>query len=251
MSRSESSRIRKGGARARPVERRLRADIATRDAFLSRVASVLSGCVSELVQSTHEASGLPRPIDTGLRRLQGLARELTLVASPREPVQLRLRKRELCSWLARFCRAQEVPAAAHHLGFIVERTGTIRVKVDAELLATVLEELLSNAIKYRRANPVRLHAAHRGKQVAITVTNHGAWVGPKPTFRRFKRGETRREVPGFGVGLWLTRRIVEAHGGQLKITFDRTHTHAVVTVPADEPGKGAWFSATLSERLPL
>jgi signal transduction histidine kinase len=200
----------------------LRAEIETRDQFLSKLASTLSASAGELERAARAAPRLPAAVKQPLLRMVSLVRELQIVAAPDAPIRPRLRKHEMFGWLARFCEARRLT---------FERSAAISCRIDDDLLTTILDELLSNAMKYRRKQPVSLHAAVSGKALQISVSNRGAWVGPKARFERFQRGESRRSVQGFGIGLWLTRRLVEAHGGELSIKFDATHTHVIVTLP--------------------
>jgi signal transduction histidine kinase len=225
----------------------LRAELATRDRFLCRLAGIFSASIGGLARATRVASKLSAPVRSALVDLQGLARELQIIASPREPVQLRLRKRELCGLLARFCEERKARVFAGGLTLRFARAGAISCRVDADLLATMLDELLSNALKYRRKRPVSLHAEQSGKTLSISVTNYGPWLGPKPVYKRFRRGESRRAVQGFGVGLWLTRRLAVAHGGRFSISSDRAQTRAIIRLPAAASGKRSWFRATISD----
>lgn len=92
---------------------------------------------------------------------------------------------------------------------------------DPDRLAQVMENLLSNAVKYGRADAPVLVAVERvGEQVAVAVTNEGAGIDPEELprlFRRFQRmaGAVHRRVPGVGLGLQITKGLVEAHGGQI------------------------------------
>jgi signal transduction histidine kinase len=219
----------------------LRAEIETRDRFLSKLASTLSTSAAALERAAGKGQRLPAAVRRPLDELVALVRELQIVAAPNEPIRPRLRKHEICAWMARFCEQHRLRTG---VPLTCEHAGAIHCRIDENLFATILEELLSNAMKYRRRQPVSLHAAVSGKVVSIRVSNRGAWVGPRAQFKRFQRGESRRALPGFGVGLWLTRRLVEAHGGKLSVEIDRTHTHLIVKLRAaatsDEPG---WFRA--------
>ena len=100
-----------------------------------------------------------------------------------------------------------------------------RVVADPERVGQVLRNLLSNAAKYSPDGaPVELRATcvpgPSGKpgRVRIEVADGGHGVRPDEVgriFEKFGRGrdEEGRKIPGVGLGLYLSRRIVRAHGG--------------------------------------
>lgn len=95
-----------------------------------------------------------------------------------------------------------------------------RLEGDPQRLAQVMDNLLSNARKYRRPrSPVRVHVERAGERVAVAVTNEGDGIQPSDMPRLFKRferlGATRTSISGIGLGLQITRGIVEAHGGEI------------------------------------
>ncbi len=93
---------------------------------------------------------------------------------------------------------------------------------DATLVRAVLQNLVANAVKFRRgtaAPHVRVHAAAEGDVVRIMVDDDGPGVPPEERARVFgllERGAASEE-PGLGIGLATCRRIVEAHGGRMGI----------------------------------
>ena len=106
---------------------------------------------------------------------------------------------------------------------------------DKEKLEIVLDNLLDNAIKYTPKGGAVTVSAHRGTLgLLITVSDTGAGI-PKETqekiFQKFYRGPNAHTVQGIGLGLYITRRIVEGH-------------HGTITV-ASAPGRGATFSVNL------
>lgn len=90
---------------------------------------------------------------------------------------------------------------------------------DPQRIAQVLDNLLSNAVKYGHAgSSVRIHVEHAGDRVAVAVTNDGPGIDPADLprlFRRFERAGGMAGVPGIGLGLQITRGLVEAHGGTI------------------------------------
>jgi K+-sensing histidine kinase KdpD len=107
---------------------------------------------------------------------------------------------------------------------------------DPELLAQVLRNLFENAVKYMPGGGEIATSAHRdGQRITISVTDHGICIAPEhvgSVFERFRRVGGDPRVRGMGLGLYLSRHLVEAQGG-----------HIWVTSPG--PGLGASFSVTL------
>ncbi len=100
------------------------------------------------------------------------------------------------------------------------------VHADPDRLAQVVENLVSNAIKYGEAGtPVEIVVMPLGETIAVDVTNAGEGIPadllPR-IFDRFYRVEEgkRLGIKGTGLGLYIAREIVEAHGGALTVTCD-------------------------------
>ena len=91
---------------------------------------------------------------------------------------------------------------------------------DATRLTQVISNLVSNALKYGKNGPVSVEVRkNSAKQLAhILVRDNGAGI-PKEmkdkVFERFERGNSRLSTSGFGLGLYISRQITEAHGGKL------------------------------------
>ncbi len=107
---------------------------------------------------------------------------------------------------------------------------------DATLLAQLLQNLIGNALKFRRdlAPEIHLAAGHRGGEWAFALSDNGIGIDPQyfeRIFGIFQRLHTRRDFPGTGIGLALCQKIVERHGGRITVQ--------------SEPGRGSTFRFTL------
>ena len=111
------------------------------------------------------------------------------------------------------------------------------VRCDRDRVMQVMRNLLGNVMRHTpRGTPVTLRANRVGAMVRIEVTDHGPGILPADRdriFAKFSRGLAAEEgaVPGLGLGLYLSQRIVQAHGGELRLE--------------DTPGGGATFWFTL------
>jgi two-component system, OmpR family, sensor histidine kinase KdpD len=100
-----------------------------------------------------------------------------------------------------------------------EATG---VMADAELLQLALRQLLDNACKYSvPGSAVTVSIDSEDEWLAIRTSNGGSFIRPSERsriFERFYRGvDAQRATPGSGLGLYVARKIVHAHGGSLDL----------------------------------
>jgi PAS domain S-box-containing protein len=115
-----------------------------------------------------------------------------------------------------------------------------RLSVNPELLAYLFQNLISNAIKYRGANPplIRIEAKHAGSEHVFSIQDNGIGFDMKYAHRifvLFQRLHSRSEYPGSGIGLASCKRIVEHHRGRIWVE--------------SEEGLGSTFYFTIPEGL--
>jgi PAS domain S-box-containing protein len=96
------------------------------------------------------------------------------------------------------------------------------IEADPDLLDQVLRNLYENAVKYAPAGgPIRTSVVTDGEWVTITVTDEGIGIAPEhvdTVFERFRRVGSDPRVRGMGLGLYLSRHLVEAQGGLISVT---------------------------------
>lgn len=96
-------------------------------------------------------------------------------------------------------------------------------RVDEQRVAQVVDNLLSNAVKYTPAGgEVRVRLVVEGSRVELEVADTGIGIAPAERNRLFQRFYRTREaearsIPGLGLGLNITRSIVESHGGRIEL----------------------------------
>jgi PAS domain S-box-containing protein len=114
---------------------------------------------------------------------------------------------------------------------------------DPAQLTQVFQNLISNAIKFRRPGDrpvIRISAHHEEGRWSFHVADNGIGIERKyfeRIFQMFQRLHGRDEYAGTGIGLALCKKIIERHGGEMRV--------------ASEPGRGTTFSFTIPDGLRL
>jgi signal transduction histidine kinase len=105
---------------------------------------------------------------------------------------------------------------------------------DGVRLEQVIDNLLSNAMKFGPGQPIHLAVKKESGGARLTVRDFGTGIAPEDQgriFERFERGVSEENYGGFGLGLWISREVVQAHGGRITVE--------------SAPGQGATFTVEL------
>ncbi|MBI4289232.1 MAG: HAMP domain-containing protein [Chloroflexi bacterium] len=180
---------------------------------------------------------------TLLSRLVDDLQELALADA--KELKLLLQTQDISDLINRAAAAARVKAAAKGVSVSVDLSrGLPPVNIDPDRISQVLGNLLENAVAHTpEGGAVTVNAAHRDVWVEIAVADRGEGIPAEElpnVFERFYRVDKSRAraTGGFGLGLTIAKRLVEAHGGKIEVQ--------------SEPGRGSRFAFVLPvTRKPL
>jgi signal transduction histidine kinase len=173
-------------------------------------------------------------IGAAARQMGVMIRELVEAVRLDSQLVLRLEPLDLARWvperLALTAGVLDVGRVEYDLG-----PDLPAVHADASRLERVLTNLVGNALKYSAPpSPVRVSAAVQEDALVVSVGDRGVGIAPEDVprlFQRFQRGRLTQRTEGLGLGLYIVRALVEAHGGRVWVE--------------SVPGEGSTFSFTL------
>jgi signal transduction histidine kinase len=147
---------------------------------------------------------------------------------------LELGEVDLGELAADVCGRSSEELAASGCTWSLEGAPGVRGNWDRLRLEQLLANLLSNAVKFAPGQPIAVSVRREGSRALLSVRDHGPGIPHAEQTRVFERFEQLAPGPraqGLGLGLWISRRIAEAHAGALSLR--------------SEPGEGAEFTLSL------
>ncbi|MDC0669798.1 PAS domain-containing sensor histidine kinase [Nannocystis radixulma] len=113
-----------------------------------------------------------------------------------------------------------------------------RVHGDPGRIEQILENLLTNALKYGDpGTPITVDVQQREREVLVSTTNQGHRLAPAEVdclFKRFYRSRMVESIEGLGLGLYIAHGLVEAHGGQIWAESCEASTSFRFTLPIEQ-----------------
>ncbi len=173
-------------------------------------------------------------------RLQGLVSDLLEVAQAREgSLQIHCAEVDLAALVGEAVHAARPTAEGSEISLKCQVPGVLPAVVDEQRMRQVLDNLVSNAVKYTRPGgsvDVVLRRVEDALEIVVSDTGIGIREDEaEQVFTRFFRGgeALQRQIPGTGLGLSIVSSIVAAHGG-------------VVTLDS-QVGRGSTFRISLPQ----
>ncbi|WP_312438654.1 hybrid sensor histidine kinase/response regulator [Janthinobacterium sp.] len=236
----------------RTTQAELQRSLRMRDEFMSMVAHELRTPLNTLFLETQMRTlnlergnlaafapeKLPKMIARDARQIRSMVRliddmlDVSRISSGklsirREPVDLPALVRRVAEDLA--------PCAGDGASLLqVQAEQPIEGYWDAFRVEQIVVNLISNALRYGEGKPVEISLAQTKNSAVIEVRDHGIGIGAKDQeriFDAFERVVHQDRTGGLGLGLFITKQLVDAHGGAITLQ--------------SQPGHGALFSVTL------
>ncbi len=237
------------------LTREARAAVQIRDDFLSVAAHELRTPLTSLklqFQLLYRGlrGGGPPDLEKLGQRLESCERQTSRLTSlvdslldvsrlARGRLELNLEPLSLDEVVREAARRFESEAQDAGVQLTVDTPQAVTGRWDRMRLEQVLTNLLSNALKYGQGAPVDVRVRGDATHATLEVEDHGIGLSSDDAqriFGRFERAVSSRHYGGLGLGLFITRQLVEALGGHITVTSvpDQGSTFTVV-LPLDGP----------------
>lgn len=180
---------------------------------------------------------LPQAIRLATRLRELLDRLLDLSKLRTDCFGLELTTFDLRALLDELVSRLQPQALAAGSSLEARHPGELFVDADPLRIEQVLTNLIVNAIKYGAGKPIEVTLTRRQEEAVLEVRDQGIGIPEKDQkriFERFARATGSQRSQSLGLGLYITREIVRAHGGTLKVE--------------SQPGQGSRFRVTLPTR---
>ena len=237
------------GAERRAVEERemtLRANEAlrSRDEFISVAAHELRTPLTAL-QLKLQSLGRKALAKDDMQRLEGALRQTERLARlvdrlldvsrvAQQRLEMMREEFDLVTLVRQVAEDFREPAAQARAPLQLQLPESARGSWDRLRMEQVLVNLLSNAVKYGAGKPISVKLETEVDRLRLVVADQGIGISPEDAgrlFGRFQRAASIRHYGGMGLGLYITRHIVEAHGGTVTVS--------------SQPGVGSTFLVEL------
>lgn len=183
---------------------------------------------TRLIEVLERAERQIKQLNTLINRL------LDLALGPAGPPELQLSQVDLAALARRVAEQLNLDLTTAGCPLLLEAAAPLLGRWDEGRVEQVVTNLLGNALKYGRGRPIHLCVRRVGDSACLDVRDEGIGIAPQDQariFDRFERAVAVRHYGGFGLGLYITRQIVEAHGGTIQVE--------------SAPGQGATFHVCL------
>jgi PAS domain S-box-containing protein len=223
----------------RKLEEALKSAVHARDVFLGIASHELKTPLTPLTlqlqsierMSEKAGAGVPLPADKVMEKvvratlqvahLDRLVNNLLDVSRLSEDrLTMNLEQVDLAGLVSEIAERLRPEVDALGSGVTITTPGPIVGAFDRFRLDQVFSNLLTNALKYGRGKPVEVEVSRHGSEALVSVRDRGIGISPEDhdrIFGRFERAVSANNYGGFGLGLWISRELVEAMRGRIRV----------------------------------
>lgn len=237
------------GLRQRVAE--LERALAVRDEVIATLGHELRNPLSPVylhlghLIATLEESGAPPDRDWLLGKLEAMRTRfdnflatldrLLEASRPGGALSLELEPFDLGQVVHEVCAGMRNQLEAARSELVISVSGPVAGMWDRLRIQQIVWNLLSNAVRYGAGAPIHVRVASDADRASLVVKDHGIGISDEDQARIFdpyERGTAgKTSAGGFGLGLWIVRRLTDAMGGTIAVE--------------SRPGEGATFTVTL------
>lgn len=160
--------------------------------------------------------------DRQLKRINRLIDDMLDIARIRaERLTIHKEEFEFCAFVKDVLERLNPQMQAAGCALSVNLCPDVKVVCDSYRIEQVVVNMLTNAMKYGAGRPINVEITTNNMKVSLMVHDQGPGIESKDLeriFQRFERAVTGREISGLGLGLYISRQIVELHDGALFVT---------------------------------
>lgn len=173
---------------------------------------------------TFEETKLRKMIDADdrqLRRINRLIDDMLDIARIRAQ-RLTIQKEvfDFCPFVSDVVERVAPQMEAAGCSFTLNLCEDVQIEADIYRIEQVIVNILTNALKYGAGKPIRIEIEKFTYKVRLLVHDEGPGINPEDSeriFQRFERATHGREISGLGLGLYISRQIVQQHEGALYV----------------------------------
>jgi signal transduction histidine kinase len=167
-----------------------------------------------------------------LARLVGELMDVSRITAGR--LRLELEETDLSAVVREVVGRFGEEAGRTHSYVEISTTLPVRGMWDRIRVEQVVANLLTNAFKFGGGKPIEITVEERGPIARLVFVDHGIGIAPEDVeriFQRYEQAISSRAFGGLGLGLYIARQIIEAHGGTIQVE--------------SQPGAGSTFTIDL------
>jgi signal transduction histidine kinase len=231
---------------ARRLERALLDAQEAREEFLGLAShelrtplAVLQLQIGALLRQHPQAAGLAAVERAATRMHEIVEKMLASVQVRRGALPLHPENLNLCAVVDEVIEKLRPNAGTDRQSVTRVNGADVRGCWDEVRLKHVIANLISNALRFGRGEPVRIQCRDLGDRASMVASDRGIGIAPadhERIFERFGRAVSSRHYGGLGLGLWVTREVLAQMGGSISVE--------------SALGRGATFTVDLPKKMP-